>query len=82
MTEKQVEVDYRKIAASMTARGYPLNHSSARNYVLRGMNKITDRLIQEDILPIKQSKCELVSRSASFQDCVGELLFASSFRHS
>jgi len=82
MTEKQVEIDYRKIATTMTSRGYPLNHSSVRNYVLRGMNKITDRLIREDILPIKQSKCELVSRSASFQDCVGELMYASSFKRS
>jgi hypothetical protein len=82
MTEKQVEVDYRNIAASMTARGYPLNHSSVRNYVLRGMNKITDRLIREDILPIKQSKCETVARCAAFQDCIGELLYASSFRRS
>ena len=80
MTEKQVEVDYRKIAANMTKRGYPLNHSSARNYIIRGMNKITDRLIREDILPIKQSRCEGVSRVASFQDCIGELLYASSIK--
>jgi hypothetical protein len=75
---KQAEFDYRKIAATMTLRGCPINHSSARNYVLRGMKKITDRLIREDILPIKQSACERASRSLPFQDCMGELMWHSS----
>ncbi|NDD31357.1 MAG: hypothetical protein EB084_24160, partial [Proteobacteria bacterium] len=32
-------VNYREISEVMTEMGWPMNHSSARNYVLRAMRK-------------------------------------------
>lgn len=35
-------VNYREISEVVTEMGWPMNHSSARNYVLRAMKKFAD----------------------------------------
>ena len=40
-------VNYREIADTMTELGFPMNHSSARNYVLRVMRKFVDAFADE-----------------------------------
>ena len=38
---------YVEIASQMTEEGYPMNHSSARSYFLKGMRKIAKEILME-----------------------------------
>lgn len=67
-------VNYRDIAETMTEMGYKMNHSSARNYVLRVMRKFVDAIAERQGVPLTQSDAEKVSRSPLFQSGINDLL--------
>ncbi len=69
-------VNYREIADTMTELGFPMNHSSARNYVLRVMRKFVGAFASEYDLPIDESKVEEIAKSPGFQYGVADLLHA------
>lgn len=67
-------VNYREIADTMTEMGYPMNHSSARNYVLRIMKKFMFAVAKEYDIVISESKIDSIIKSATFQSGVADLL--------
>lgn len=67
-------VNYREIADVMTELGFKMNHSSARNYVLRVMRKFADAFNRQYELNMSESKIDSVSRSPDFQQGVAEIL--------
>lgn len=67
-------VNYREIADTMSELGYPMNHSSARNYVLRVMKKFASKIISEYNLQISQDKLDEIAKSPHFQSGITDLL--------
>lgn len=67
-------VNYREISDMMTEIGFKMNHSSARNYVLRVMKKFAEALVKEWNMDVDQSKLDAISKSPQFQQAIYEVL--------
>lgn len=67
-------VDYRKIADIMQKKGYKMNHSSARNYVLRIMKKILKELSHNWKINLSEKQANRISKSSNFQEGVFDIL--------
>ncbi len=67
-------VNYREIADTMSELGFPMNHSSARNYVLRVMRKFVENFVDEYNIQISDSRIDEIAKSPSFQHGIADLL--------
>lgn len=67
-------VNYRDIAETMTLLGFSMNHSSARNYVLRVMKKFVDEFAKEYDISIDEEKAAKVAKSPLFQSGISDVL--------
>ena len=68
-------VNYRDIADTMSELGFEMNHSSARNYVLRIMKKFADAYAREyDQGPLDDDRLIEIAKSPGFQHGVADLL--------
>jgi hypothetical protein len=67
-------VNYREIADTMTEIGFKMNHSSARNYVLRIMSKFAEELVEQWDLDVPDSDVERISKSPQFQQGICDVL--------
>jgi len=67
-------VNYRDIADTMTEIGYRMNHSSARNYVLRVMRKFAEAVVDQYGIEVPSSSLDSIARSPMFQSGIAELL--------
>ena len=67
-------VNYREIAATMTDIGYKMNHSSARNYVLRVMKKFAEAVIDEWDIAVPEEKIDKIVKTPQFQQAICEIL--------
>ena len=69
-------VNYRDIAETMTEMGFGMNHSSARNYVLRVMKKFVEALNEKWDLNLSDKKIEEITKSPDFQQGIAEILYS------
>jgi hypothetical protein len=69
-------VNYREIADTMTSIGFKMNHSSARNYVLRVMRKFATSLLKEWDVQVSNDKLEQIIKSPLFQQGICDVLQA------
>lgn len=67
-------VNYREIADTMTKIGFKMNHSSARNYVLRVMKKFAVAITNEWSINVPEEKMEKIVKSPQFQQAVCSIL--------
>lgn len=67
-------INYRQIAQQMTEMGFEMNHSSARNYVLRVMKKMAEALMEEWKIPESNYDLEEIARSPFFQNGISDVL--------
>lgn len=67
-------INYREISDIMTDIGFRMNHSSARNYVLRIMQKFVLAFNKEWNLELSIMEIERISRSPQFQSAIADLL--------
>lgn len=67
-------VNYRDIAETMTMMGHKMNHSSARNYVLRVMQKFASAIADMNDVELEGEKLQLVAKSPSFQCGISDIL--------
>lgn len=67
-------VNYREIAGMMTEIGFKMNHSSARNYVLRVMRKFADAITESWALEVSEEKMEKIIKSPVFQKAICGIL--------
>lgn len=75
-------VNYREIAETMTHLGFKMNHSSARNYVLRVMKKFAVAITTEWDISVPEHKMEKIVKSPQFQQAVCSLLQSTDSRQS
>lgn len=70
-------VNYREIADTMTDIGFSMNHSSARNYVLRVMRKLVKAISTElaDI-DLPEARINEVAKSPAFQRGIADVLLS------
>jgi hypothetical protein len=66
-------VNYREIAETMTLLGFKMNHSSARNNVIRIMEKFVKAIIDDKLID-DQEKITAIARSSSFQSALSIML--------
>lgn len=66
--------DYRMISQAMTAVGWKMNHTSARNYVLRIMNKFAVAYAEKFDLEPTEEKLNEISRDPRFQSAISDML--------
>jgi len=67
-------INYRDIAETMTELGYRMNHSSARNYVLRVMRKFVDAIVEKNGIDLSEVEADRVSKSPMFQSGIHDVL--------
>ncbi len=67
-------VNYREIADTMSELGFNMNHSSARNYVLRVMRKFAKAYVKEWKLEFDEQKIDEIAKNPGFQHGVADLL--------
>jgi hypothetical protein len=67
-------VNYREIADMMTEIGFKMNHSSARNYVLRVMRKFADAIVDGWGLDVPEQNLEKIVKSPQFQQAICSIL--------
>jgi hypothetical protein len=67
-------VNYREIAEIMTALGYDMNHSSARNHLIRIMEKFYVAYCEAQGFAIPDDVSDAVCRSPNFQEAVSQLI--------
>jgi len=67
-------VNYREIAEIMTEMGFIMNHSSARNYILRVMNKFAEAFDDEWGLGLSDERVKNIAGSPQFQSAIADLL--------
>lgn len=66
--------NYREIAELMTSMGFRMNHSSARNYVIRTMKKFATAIFKDWNLNLSRNELEKIVRSPAFQSGIADLL--------
>jgi hypothetical protein len=67
-------VNYRQIAEKLTSMGHKMNHSTARNYVLRTMHKILSEINEKWNLNIPYNKFDDITKSSLFQSAISDIL--------
>lgn len=67
-------INYREIADTMTELGFPMNHSSARNYVIRVMKKFAEAFVDAYDIDVTDDRINVIAKSPEFQHNVADLL--------
>lgn len=67
-------VNYRDIAETMTIIGHRMNHSSARNYVLRVMRKFAIAFADLNDIALDEKQLLEAAKSPIFQHGIADLL--------
>jgi hypothetical protein len=67
-------VNYREIADTMSEIGFSMNHSSARNYVLRVMRKFAKAFVTSWGIEADEQRIDEIAKNPSFQHGVADLL--------
>lgn len=67
-------VNYREISDMMTEIGFKMNHSSARNYVLRVMKKFASAIIEEWDLDVPDCAIDKIVKTPQFQSAIFDVL--------
>lgn len=67
-------VNYREIADTMTSIGFKMNHSSARNYVLRVMQKFAFAIVDQWDLSISEEELKKAVKTPQFQQAICDIL--------
>lgn len=66
--------NYRTIAETMTEQGHPMNHASARNWVLRTMKKFAYAMAEAKGEVLTEEQLDVIARSPNFQSAVSDLI--------
>lgn len=67
-------VNYREIAETLTEMGFPMNHSSVRNHVIRMMNKFAEALVGAWDVSVSEGDLPEIAKNPSFQHGIADLL--------
>lgn len=67
-------VNYREIADIMSEIGFIMNHSSARNYVIRVMTKFAEEFVKEWNVNLSDEKIKTIASSPQFQNVISDML--------
>lgn len=67
-------VNYREIAETMTDIGFSMNHSSARNYVLRVMRKFVESIAESWDMVLDERQVDEISKNPAFQHAIADIL--------
>lgn len=66
--------NYREIAKIMTDNGYTMNHSSARNHLLRAMRKFAIAIARHHGKELDETQIWNAIKDPEFQDSIGGMI--------
>lgn len=66
--------NYRIIAAAMQEKGYKMNHTSVRNYILRTMKKFARAFAKARGEHMTSKQLDAVARFPKFQSIIADLI--------
>lgn len=66
--------NYREIADMMVELGFNMNHSSARNYVLRVMRKFATAFVKAWDIEADEARIDEIAKNPNFQHGIADLL--------
>ena len=66
--------NYREIADMMTMIGFKMNHSSARNYVLRVMKKLAYAITKSWDINLSDDRLNHISKDPQFQEGIYDII--------
>lgn len=66
--------NYRKIAELMSKIGFSMNHSSARNYALRGLQKFAYAIASDMGQKLTENESLRIARDPRFQSFICEMM--------
>ncbi len=67
--------DFRKIAKIMTKAGYKMNHATARNILLGGMEKLFKGVSKELKIDLNNENMELILKDQEVHDALVDVLY-------
>jgi hypothetical protein len=67
-------VNYREIADTMSDQGYVMNHSSARNHIVRAMSKFVVAITKNYNISTSSKNIEKIAKNPNFQNAICELI--------
>ena len=67
-------IDYRTIAETMSSIGWTMNHSSARNHVLRVLRKFVNAYAKAWNLNLSEEQALIIIKSSLFQEGILDVL--------
>ena len=67
-------INYREIANTMSSIGFKMNHSSARNYVLRVMRKFATAILDDWDISVTEERLESIIKNPQFQQGICDVL--------
>lgn len=67
-------INYRDIAETMSELGFSMNHSSARNHVVRVMRKFVSAFVKQYDLNLNEKRVDEIAKSPDFQQGISEIL--------
>ena len=69
-------MDFRTIAKTMTAKGYPMNHATARNVYMSAMKKFFNTLMKElKLQSLTEEQFESMLKSEHIHEAMSDLLY-------
>ncbi len=66
--------DFRSIATKMKSLGSKMNHATARNVTLLGMQKFLGNLARELNCPVDDETCKSLTQQQHIHELIGEIL--------
>jgi hypothetical protein len=66
--------NYREIAELMTQIGFPMNHSSARNHVIRAMHKFVLAFCKAQRIEFSEKEQLRIARDPRFQEAICDMM--------
>jgi hypothetical protein len=70
-------VNYREIADVMSKNGHPMNHSSARNHIVRAMSKFVVAITKQYNITTTPKNIEQIAKNPNFQNAICEIIARS-----
>lgn len=68
-------VDFRKIAEVMTAKGYQMNHATARNQLMVAMEKLLCHVAKQAGAKLSKTQVARLLQNQSVHDAIADILF-------
>lgn len=73
-------MDFRQIAKVMSAKGYKMNHATARNQLMMSIESVIAHAVKELNLKLSQEEIQLLAKNQNVHDALQDVLYLAYMR--